>query len=94
LKQHEIDLDRTNTVLSTLLENRPVGSILEDERRNVLSVNRRRPEIVDVDGASSPAYFVGRDCDNVARELKEIFAGPEAFIQSTNEKQGATASPE
>jgi PAS domain S-box-containing protein len=78
-KRHERDLERTNTVLSTLFDTLPVGVIAEDEHRNVLSVNERLFDLFGIDG--TPENVVGTDCRALAETVSELFADPAAFIE-------------
>jgi PAS domain S-box-containing protein len=88
LKTDAIELERTNTVLSTLLENLPVGVLVENESRDILTVNSTLLDMFDAD--APPEALVGRDCEQVADELKGAFAEPDAFVDSTDEKHGST----
>ena len=81
--EREHDLEQQRTVFSTLVENLPVGVLVEDERRNILAANTTLGEIF---GMEEPlADIVGRDCAQVAEEIKHVFADPDAFITSIEE---------
>jgi PAS domain S-box-containing protein len=87
LKADAIELERTNTVLSTLLENLPVGVLVENESRDILTVNSTLLDMFDAD--VPPETLVGRDCEQVADELKGAFADPDGFVDSTDRKHGS-----
>jgi len=78
-KEREQELERTTTVLSTLIETLPVGVLAEDESRNVLAINRRLFELFDMPG--TPEAVVGADCERIAEEVSELFADPDAFVE-------------
>lgn len=80
LKEDELELDRTNTVLSTLLENLPVGVLVEDESREIRTVNSTLLDLFGVD--AEPETLGGRDCARAAEEMKSAFADPEAFLEA------------
>jgi len=82
-KVREHDLEEQRTVFSTLVENLPVGVLVEDERRNILAANTTLGDILGVEGELSET--IGRDCAQVAEEMKHVFADPEAFISSIQE---------
>ena len=77
-KHRQQDLERTNALLSTLVETLPVGVLAEDGLRNVLAVNERLLELFDIKG--SPAETVGADCERLAREVSGVLADPEEFV--------------
>jgi len=79
----ETELERTNTLLSTLFETLPVGVLAEDESRNVLAVNDRLFALFDLPG--TPEEVVGADCERMAEEASGTFADPEGFVRRTNE---------
>ncbi|MCD2201207.1 response regulator [Halobacterium sp. KA-4] len=82
-KDHERDLERTNAVLSTLVDTLPLGVMAEDESRNVLAVNRR---ILDIFGRpEDPEELVGADTEQMAAIVSEQFEDPDAFIERTTE---------
>ncbi|SNR32800.1 PAS domain S-box protein [Halorubrum vacuolatum] len=84
LKRSESALDRTNRVLTTLLENLPFGVLVEDDSRKVLVTNERFTELLDVD--ANPDELVGADCAQAAAELADRFAEPEAFVNGIAER--------
>ncbi|WP_424015523.1 response regulator [Halorubrum xinjiangense] len=73
------EIERTNAVLSSALDALPVGMLVEDSDRQVIQVNERLYDQFDVDG--DPETAAGRDCRELAVELSEKFADPEAFVE-------------
>jgi len=82
-KRHEQELERTNALLSTLVDTLPVGVLAEDDCRNVLAVNERLFELFEM--SDTPAEAVGRDCERIAEEVSGLFADPEGFLARTEE---------
>ncbi|MFC6716068.1 PAS domain S-box protein [Natrialbaceae archaeon GCM10025810] len=78
-KAYEQDLERTNAVLSTLIETLPVGILVEDESRTVLAINERLFELFGFDG--SPEHIVGADCQSMAEHVSEHCVDPRGFVQ-------------
>ena len=72
------ELERTNAVLSTLFDGLPQGIIAEDESRNVLAVNERIYDLLDLPG--NPEADVGADCEKLARAVSDVFANPAGFV--------------
>jgi len=83
-KQREQQLERTNTVLRTIVENLPMGVVVEDAERNILMANDQLGEILGVPVAGDD--LIGRDCDTAAKELQDLFADPGEFIDTLNER--------
>ncbi len=77
------ELERTNTLVSTLLDVLPVGILAEDADRNVLAANRRLLELFDVPG--SPADAVGTDCRQFATEVSDLLEEPKPFLDRLDE---------
>ena len=86
LKRGELEFERTDTVLSTLLEHLPVGVLVEDESRNIRTVNPTLLEMFDAE--MSPSDLEGRNCREMANELKGVFENPGRFLESTEDKVG------
>ena len=84
LKRSELELDRTNRVLATLLENLPFGVLVEDEAREVVVTNQRLVELLDI--GADPETLVGADCAQAADDLKDRFAEPETFIEGIDDR--------
>jgi PAS domain S-box-containing protein len=76
-------LERTNALLSTLVETLPVGVLVEDTSRNVLAVNQRLLDLFEMSG--SPGTLVGADCERLAESVGDMFVDPEGFVARTNE---------
>jgi PAS domain S-box-containing protein len=76
------ETERTNTLLSTLFETLPVGVLAEGESRNVLAVNERLFELLDVPG--TPTEAVGADCEALAEGAAEQFVDSTGFVQRIN----------
>lgn len=77
-KNREQELEQTNTVLRTIVENLPVGVLVEDAKRDVLMANDLLGETLGVPVTGD--QLIGRDCAAAAEELKELFADPQQFI--------------
>ncbi|MFB6130138.1 MAG: PAS domain-containing protein [Salinigranum sp.] len=74
-RRRERELERTNAVLSTLIDTLPVGVLAEDEGRGVLAASRRLFDLFDLPGAP----VVGADCERLAEEVSGTFSDPEGF---------------
>ncbi|MFB6135087.1 MAG: PAS domain S-box protein [Halanaeroarchaeum sp.] len=85
-KRHRRELERTNTVLSTLFETLPVGVLAEDADRNVLAVNERLFELFEL--SVSPEAAIGADCERLARDVSDSFVEPSQFVERINEVVG------
>ncbi len=89
-KARERDLQRTNAVLSTLVDTLPVGVLAEDADRNVLAANQRLVDIFGFSGAAGD--LVGVDCERLAVEASDRFADPDEFVASVDELVAANES--
>ncbi|MFB6110536.1 MAG: PAS domain S-box protein [Halodesulfurarchaeum sp.] len=89
-KENQQELERTNTVLSSLVETLPVGVLAEDADRNVLAANDRLCELFGF--SESPESVVGSDCDQLAREVSDRFVEPERFRTRIDELVAAEES--
>ncbi|MGM0397811.1 MAG: PAS domain S-box protein [Halobacteriota archaeon] len=77
-KAYEEELDESNTLLRTIVENMPMGVLVEDADRDILLANEELPRVL---GASIPAdELIGRDCATAAQNLKGRFADPASFV--------------
>ncbi len=76
----EQELEQQRIVLETVIENLPAGILVEDESREVLAANTELLELFGDEG--SVEEFVGADCAQLARELKEVFERSEEFLAS------------
>ncbi|WP_128905814.1 PAS domain-containing response regulator [Halorubrum amylolyticum] len=72
-------LERTNAVVSTVLDALPVGVLVEDADRRVIRVNRHLYDLFEIDG--DPSAATGRDCARFAAEMSELFDDPESFVE-------------
>jgi PAS domain S-box-containing protein len=76
--QNRVELEQTNSLLTTLLDLLPVGVLAEDGDRNVLAANRRLLELCGLSG--TPDELVGADCAALTEEASDLFADPAAFL--------------
>ncbi|MFT4947378.1 MAG: PAS domain S-box-containing protein, partial [Natronomonas sp.] len=82
-KRRERDLEQTNALLSTLFEALPVGVLAEDESRRVVRANQQLSDLFDLPG--TPEDFVGDDCAELAEDISDMFAEPDAFVTRIDE---------
>lgn len=83
-EQQALKLDQSNTVLWTVVENLPMGVLVEDAERNILIANDQLGETLGVPLTGDD--LIGRDCDAAAEELKDLFADSDAFVEGINER--------
>ena len=83
-KQRTREIDRQNSILRTILENLPMGVLVEDADRDVLMANDQLCDIFDVPLTGDE--LIGRDCDSAADRIKDRFADPEGFITGIDER--------
>lgn len=83
-KGNQQQLEAANTVLRTVVENLPMGVLVEDTNRDVLMANDRLSDVLDSPVPSDS--LVGRDCKAAAQEVKGLFADPDEFITKTEER--------
>ncbi|ERH01263.1 MAG: PAS sensor histidine kinase [Halonotius sp. J07HN6] len=83
-KQREREIDRRNSILRTILENLPMGVLVEDADSDILMANDQLCDIFDVPLTGDE--LIGRDCDSAAEQIKDRFADPEAFIAGVGER--------
>ena len=76
-RQHE--LHQRRVVFRTLVDNLPVGILVEDESREILAVNSTLREILTID--QDRESIIGADCQTVAESVKHRFKEPESFIE-------------
>ncbi|ELZ80583.1 putative light and redox sensing histidine kinase [Haloferax larsenii JCM 13917] len=79
----EDSTNQSKVVLKTILENLTLGTLVEDENRDVLMVNEALGETLGV--PVDPEGMIGRDCAQAAEEMKGLFTDPERFINSNDE---------
>ena len=82
-KRREEELTWTNTVLSSLLEHLPIGILVEDAHRDILTVNETFCDLFDID--ASPGALIGQDCAEAAENTKGMFADSERFLTRNEE---------
>ncbi|ELZ88985.1 putative light and redox sensing histidine kinase [Haloferax elongans ATCC BAA-1513] len=82
-KQQKQELAKTNSILTSVLGNLPVGVLVEDTDGTITAANQT---LVDVLGVSEPPEaLIGRDCDRVVGELSDQFAEPDNVSARINE---------
>ncbi|MFC7175663.1 PAS domain S-box protein [Halosegnis marinus] len=86
-RQREAELERTNTLLSTLFDALPVGVVAENSDRDVITANSRLFELFDLPG--EPADAAGRDWPALAEMLADRAADPEGFVAGVEELAAA-----
>jgi PAS domain S-box-containing protein len=86
--ERERELERTNELLSTLLNGLPVGVLAEDENRRVAAVNEEFLDLFDVSAA--PEAIVGADCAAFAEEEKGAFDDPDGFVDGIDARIDAS----
>ncbi|QGX94762.1 PAS domain S-box protein [Haloplanus rallus] len=77
-KRNRRALERTNTLLSALVDTLPVGVLAEDENRNVLKTNEQLFDLFGMQG--TPAEAVGEDCERLAEAVSAMFEDSEGFV--------------
>ncbi len=82
-KAHENELAWTNTVLSSLLEGLPIGVLVEDANRDILTVNEAFCTLFGIE--APPEALIGSDCAEAAQQSKDLFVDPEQFISRNDE---------
>ncbi|MEF8785479.1 MAG: PAS domain-containing protein [Haloarculaceae archaeon] len=83
-KAHKRERDETTTVLQTVVENLPVGVLVEDADRNVRVSNDVLCEMLEI--PASGEELLGRDCARAAEEVKERFENPDAFTSTIDDR--------
>jgi PAS domain S-box-containing protein len=82
--EREQELERTNTVLRTIVETLPMGVLVEDAERDVLMANDQLGDTLGVSMDSEE--LVGRDCAAAAEELGDLFVDSEGFMRSITKR--------
>jgi len=77
-QQAETALQRSESRLSTLIQNLQDAIVVEDEQRNLILTNEAFCTLFDIPAA--PSNLVGADCAEAAQNAKALFADPDAFI--------------
>jgi PAS domain S-box-containing protein len=78
-KQAEIELQTTQTRLSTLITSLQSGVLVKDEQRRVILVNQLFCDIFDV--TESPQQLIGLDYSQSAERFKYLMEDPDGFVQ-------------
>lgn len=81
--ERERELEQSNTLLSSLFDALPVGILVEDSDREILTVNQRFVDLFDIDG--SPDELVGRDYIESAQRVAPQFSDSEAFLDAVEQ---------
>ncbi|MFC7133689.1 MULTISPECIES: PAS domain S-box protein [Salinibaculum] len=82
-KERERELEETNTVLETIVEQLPMGVLIEDSDGTILVANDELCDILAIDATG--AELRGRDCEAAARDAADLFADPDAFLDGIDE---------
>ena len=78
-------LDReTDTVLGAIVDNLPLGILVEDSDRDVLMANDTLFDVLGI--PHSAEDIIGRDCAAAAAEVSDQFADPEVFVHGIDER--------
>lgn len=80
--EYKEEIEEKNVLLSTLFEALPVGVLAEDSSRNVLKINQQMFDLFGMQG--DPDEAVGRDCETMAEEMKDLFVDSEGFVERIN----------
>ncbi|MBX0321957.1 PAS domain S-box protein [Halomicroarcula sp. F13] len=81
--EYEQELEQSNALLSTLLDALPVGILVEDDDREILTANQRLVDVFDIPGSAED--LVGTDCSAAAERVSQQFADPESFLAETEQ---------
>ena len=84
--EYETELERTNSILSTLIDSLPAGILVEDGSRTIVAANQRLFQLFDIPG--SPEDIVGTDCATLAEEAADQLVKPQAFVDRIEEVIG------
>ncbi|WP_277540283.1 PAS domain S-box protein [Haloarcula laminariae] len=76
--RRERELEQSNTLLSTLFDALPVGVLVEDSDRSVLTANQRFVDLFDI--PASPDDLVGTHSPDTAEAVADQFADRTAFL--------------
>ncbi|MFC6975611.1 bacterio-opsin activator domain-containing protein [Halomicroarcula sp. GCM10025709] len=78
-RERQWELERSNSLLSTLLDTLPLGILVEDSDREITAVNQQFLDMFELLG--TPEGLVGRDCVAQARDVCELFVDGTAFVE-------------
>lgn len=84
-------LERSTARLSTIIQNLPMGVLVEDEHREVLLANETFTEQFGIEGP--PSALVGADCAAALEAALPLFADPEG-VEDEAERLLAAQTPE
>jgi PAS domain S-box-containing protein len=82
-KRQERELEETTNVLSSVIENLPVGILVEDADRTITTANQTLVDILNI--SETPTDLQGQDCAAAAEELSGLFADSKRFIRRIDE---------
>ena len=83
-KRRKQEIDRTNSILRTILENLPMGVLVEDSDREVIMANDQLGNTFDIPLTGDD--LIGRDCDAAAEQIKDQCAEPAKFTADIDER--------
>lgn len=78
-KQMELQLRKTTSRLTTLIQNLESGILVEDENRRILLANQTFCDIFRL--PLSPEALRGPDCDSLLRQAAALFQDPQTVIE-------------
>ena len=76
-------LESSDLLLETLVENLPEGVLIEDASREILLVNERLCELLDI--PVEPDELIGTDCEAAGERIVDRFAEPDEFVPRLTE---------
>ena len=74
------ELEQQRHLLSTVIENLPIGVVAENESREILAANSQFCALLGIE--TSPAELIGSDLESAVDGAKHRFLDPEHFIDS------------
>ncbi|WP_135302067.1 PAS domain S-box protein [Haloarcula amylovorans] len=74
--ERERELEQSNTLLSTLLDALPVGILVGDSNREILTANEHFVDLFEI--SNTPDELVGTECETVAERVREQYVDSEA----------------
>lgn len=83
-KEREHEQMATTAILETIVENLPSGILVEDADRTILTANEQLCSVLSL--PVDCTEIIGQDCDVAARQMKDLFADPEEFIEGIDER--------
>lgn len=82
-KLAEIELETTQTRLSTLITNLQSGVMVEDENGRVILANQLFCDLFEIPLTANE--LIGYDCTLARQQVKPLFVQPDAFVNRMNE---------